>query len=94
MRSLVSHAVFPPSFTLRIFEFRKIIGDRERCKHLVPKDYPVYIDKVRLLFYSFLSKTVFFSFFFLVCSDGSPEKVQKLHISMKCTHVKGRYYKR
>uniref|UniRef100_A0A8C5FJV7 Abhydrolase domain containing 18 n=1 Tax=Gadus morhua TaxID=8049 RepID=A0A8C5FJV7_GADMO len=29
----------------RIFEFRKIIGDRERCKHLVPKDYPVYMDK-------------------------------------------------
>lgn len=30
----------------RIFEFRKIIGDREKCKSLVPKDYPVYINKV------------------------------------------------
>lgn len=31
---------------LRIFEFRKIIGDRERCKTLVPQDYPVFINKV------------------------------------------------
>lgn len=31
----------------RIFEFRKVIGDRELCKSLVPKDYPVYITKVR-----------------------------------------------
>lgn len=30
----------------RIFEFRKVIGDREKCKSLVPKDYPVYINKV------------------------------------------------
>ncbi|RVE67564.1 hypothetical protein OJAV_G00104230 [Oryzias javanicus] len=29
----------------RIFEFRKIIGDREKCKALVSEDYPVYIDK-------------------------------------------------
>ncbi|XP_076147944.1 protein ABHD18 [Alosa pseudoharengus] len=35
-----------PEDLKRIFEFRKIIGDRERCRHLVPKDYPVYIDKV------------------------------------------------
>ncbi|KAJ0050128.1 hypothetical protein NL108_012214, partial [Boleophthalmus pectinirostris] len=28
-----------------IFEFRKLIGDREKCKSLVPEDYPVYIDK-------------------------------------------------
>ncbi|XP_062380665.1 protein ABHD18 [Sardina pilchardus] len=35
-----------PEDLKRIFEFRKIIGDRERCQHLVPKDYPVYIDKV------------------------------------------------
>ncbi|CAL8356821.1 unnamed protein product [Merluccius merluccius] len=34
-----------PDDLKRIFEFRKVIGDRERCKHLVPKDYPVYIDK-------------------------------------------------
>ncbi|KAF0022278.1 hypothetical protein F2P81_025477 [Scophthalmus maximus] len=32
--------------TLRIFEFRKLIGDREKCKSLVPKDYPVYLNKV------------------------------------------------
>ncbi|KAK1799060.1 hypothetical protein P4O66_007327, partial [Electrophorus voltai] len=32
--------------THRIFEFRKLIGDREKCKHLVPRDYPVVIDKV------------------------------------------------
>lgn len=35
------------SLCCRIFEFRKIIGDRELCKSLVPKDYPVYITKVR-----------------------------------------------
>lgn len=35
------------SLFCRIFEFRKIIGDRELCKSLVPKDYPVYITKVR-----------------------------------------------
>lgn len=35
------------SLCRRIFEFRKIIGDRELCKSLVPKDYPVYITKVR-----------------------------------------------
>ncbi|XP_029917634.1 protein ABHD18 isoform X2 [Myripristis murdjan] len=34
-----------PEDLKRIFEFRKIIGDRERCKDLVPNDYPVYIDK-------------------------------------------------
>ncbi|KAM3866691.1 protein ABHD18 [Diretmus argenteus] len=34
-----------PEDLKRIFEFRKIIGDRQRCKDLVPKDYPVYIDK-------------------------------------------------
>ena len=26
-------------------EFRKIIGNRERCQNLVSSDYPVYIDK-------------------------------------------------
>nr|XP_043896973.1 protein ABHD18 isoform X1 [Solea senegalensis] len=34
-----------PEDLKRIFEFRKIIGDRERCKTLVPEDYPVYIHK-------------------------------------------------
>lgn len=29
----------------RIFEFRKLIGDRDKCTGLVPDDYPVYIDK-------------------------------------------------
>ncbi|KAJ8382451.1 hypothetical protein SKAU_G00032290 [Synaphobranchus kaupii] len=30
----------------RMFEFRKIIGNRERCKDFIPKDYPVVIEKV------------------------------------------------
>lgn len=34
-----------PEDLKRIFEFRKLIGDRERCRSLVPKDYPVYINK-------------------------------------------------
>lgn len=34
----------------RIFEFRKVIGDREKCRSLVPKDYPVHINKVASLF--------------------------------------------
>ncbi|XP_053284466.1 protein ABHD18 isoform X2 [Pleuronectes platessa] len=34
-----------PEDLKRIFEFRKIIGDREKCKSLVPEDYPVYISK-------------------------------------------------
>ncbi|XP_054872309.1 protein ABHD18 isoform X2 [Amphiprion ocellaris] len=34
-----------PEDLKRIFEFRKIIGDREKCKSLVPMDYPVYINK-------------------------------------------------
>lgn len=34
-----------PEDLKRIFEFRKLIGDREKCKSLVPKDYPVYINK-------------------------------------------------
>ncbi|XP_042726972.1 protein ABHD18 isoform X2 [Lagopus leucura] len=29
-----------------IFEFRKIIGNREKCQTLVSRDYPVFIDKV------------------------------------------------
>ncbi|CAI9586201.1 unnamed protein product [Staurois parvus] len=35
-----------PEDLKRIFEFRKIIGNREKCQHLVPKDYPVYVDTV------------------------------------------------
>ncbi|KAG7241943.1 hypothetical protein INR49_024690 [Caranx melampygus] len=34
-----------PEDLKRIFEFRKIIGDREKCKSLVPENYPVYINK-------------------------------------------------
>ncbi|KAF6737365.1 uncharacterized protein FQA47_019651 [Oryzias melastigma] len=34
-----------PEDLKRIFEFRKIVGDREKCKALVSEDYPVYIDK-------------------------------------------------
>lgn len=34
-----------PEDLRRIFEFRKLIGDRERCKALVPENYPVYINK-------------------------------------------------
>ncbi|XP_041653986.1 protein ABHD18 isoform X2 [Cheilinus undulatus] len=34
-----------PEDLKRIFEFRKIIGDREKCQFLVPEDYPVYINK-------------------------------------------------
>ncbi|XP_029297542.1 protein ABHD18 [Cottoperca gobio] len=34
-----------PEDLKRIFEFRKHIGDRERCRSLVPKDYPVHINK-------------------------------------------------
>ncbi|KAM9850062.1 protein ABHD18 isoform 2-T2 [Aulostomus maculatus] len=34
-----------PEDLKRIFEFRKIIGDRERCKSLVAEDYPVHIEK-------------------------------------------------
>uniref|UniRef100_A0A3Q2V4E6 Abhydrolase domain containing 18 n=1 Tax=Haplochromis burtoni TaxID=8153 RepID=A0A3Q2V4E6_HAPBU len=38
-----------PEDLKRIFEFRKIIGDREKCKSLVPQDYPVYINKTEEL---------------------------------------------
>lgn len=34
-----------PEDLKRIFEFRKLIGDRDKCKSLVPDDYPVYIEK-------------------------------------------------
>uniref|UniRef100_A0A8C0IUW3 Uncharacterized protein n=1 Tax=Chelonoidis abingdonii TaxID=106734 RepID=A0A8C0IUW3_CHEAB len=35
-----------PDDLKRIFEFRKIIGNREKCQKLVSRDYPVFIDKV------------------------------------------------
>ncbi|KAE8630374.1 hypothetical protein XENTR_v10000803 [Xenopus tropicalis] len=35
-----------PEDLKRIFEFRKIIGNREKCQNLVSNDYPVQIDKV------------------------------------------------
>ncbi|KAL8207028.1 UNVERIFIED_CONTAM: hypothetical protein K2H54_040211 [Gekko kuhli] len=35
-----------PEDLKRIFEFRKIIGNREKCQTLVSKDYPVHVNKV------------------------------------------------
>ncbi|XP_059499640.1 protein ABHD18 isoform X2 [Stegostoma tigrinum] len=35
-----------PDDLRRLFEFRKTIGNREKCQQLVPKDYPVFIDKI------------------------------------------------
>ncbi|XP_077156449.1 protein ABHD18 isoform X2 [Paroedura picta] len=35
-----------PEDLKRIFEFRKIIGNREKCQTLVSRDYPVHINKV------------------------------------------------
>ncbi|ETE69091.1 putative protein C4orf29 [Ophiophagus hannah] len=35
-----------PEDLKRLFEFRKIIGNREKCQNLVPRDYPVHINKV------------------------------------------------
>nr|KAF6346100.1 abhydrolase domain containing 18 [Pipistrellus kuhlii]KAF6346101.1 abhydrolase domain containing 18 [Pipistrellus kuhlii] len=35
-----------PEDLKRLFEFRKIIGNRERCQNLVSSDYPVHIDKI------------------------------------------------
>ncbi|KAM5255163.1 protein ABHD18 isoform 2-T2 [Ctenodactylus gundi] len=35
-----------PEDLKRLFEFRKVIGNRERCQNLVSSDYPVYIDKI------------------------------------------------
>ncbi|XP_068182327.1 protein ABHD18 [Antennarius striatus] len=34
-----------PEDLKRIFEFRKVVGDRAKCQLLVPKDYPVHISK-------------------------------------------------
>nr|XP_051675837.1 protein ABHD18 isoform X3 [Oryctolagus cuniculus] len=35
-----------PEDLKRLFEFRKMIGNREKCQNLVSSDYPVYIDKI------------------------------------------------
>ncbi|XP_077135231.1 protein ABHD18 isoform X2 [Ranitomeya variabilis] len=35
-----------PEDLKQLFEFRKIIGNREKCQNLVPKDYPVHIDSI------------------------------------------------
>nr|XP_014994678.1 protein ABHD18 isoform X1 [Macaca mulatta]XP_014994680.1 protein ABHD18 isoform X1 [Macaca mulatta]XP_028704600.1 protein ABHD18 isoform X1 [Macaca mulatta] len=35
-----------PEDLKRLFEFRKMIGNRERCQNLVSSDYPVHIDKI------------------------------------------------
>ncbi|XP_030740647.1 protein ABHD18 isoform X2 [Echinops telfairi] len=35
-----------PEDLKRLFKFRKMIGNREKCQHLVSSDYPVYIDKI------------------------------------------------
>ncbi|KAK7496534.1 hypothetical protein BaRGS_00012186 [Batillaria attramentaria] len=34
-----------PDSLKRLFDFRKIISNRELCRHLVPSDYPVHIEK-------------------------------------------------
>uniref|UniRef100_A0A6I8P9K1 Abhydrolase domain containing 18 n=1 Tax=Ornithorhynchus anatinus TaxID=9258 RepID=A0A6I8P9K1_ORNAN len=34
-----------PEDLKRLFEFRKIIGNREKCQNLISRDYPVFIDK-------------------------------------------------
>ncbi|KAL3879984.1 hypothetical protein ACJMK2_032256 [Sinanodonta woodiana] len=34
-----------PEDLKRIFEFRKILSNREKCQHLIPEDYPVHIEK-------------------------------------------------
>lgn len=38
-----------PEDLKRIFEFRKVIGDRDRCRSVVPKDYPVHITQTEEL---------------------------------------------
>lgn len=40
---IVDHLLFTFRF-FRIFQFRKIISNRETCKALVQSNYPVYID--------------------------------------------------
>ncbi|ELU04328.1 hypothetical protein CAPTEDRAFT_223901 [Capitella teleta] len=34
-----------PENLKRIFDFRKILSNRDQCQQLVPKDYPIHIDK-------------------------------------------------
>ncbi|XP_041847176.1 protein ABHD18 isoform X2 [Melanotaenia boesemani] len=50
-----------PEDLKRIFEFRKIIGDRERCKTLVPEDYPVYLNKTEELTDCYIHEGYFIS---------------------------------
>ncbi|XP_057706559.1 protein ABHD18 [Corythoichthys intestinalis] len=50
-----------PEDLKRIFEFRKIIADRERCKSLVPKDYPVSINKTEVHTDCYIHDGVFIS---------------------------------
>uniref|UniRef100_A0A1A8RL60 Chromosome 4 open reading frame 29 n=1 Tax=Nothobranchius rachovii TaxID=451742 RepID=A0A1A8RL60_9TELE len=50
-----------PEDLKRIFEFRKIIGDREKCRTLVPEDYPVYINKTEELADCHIHDGFFFS---------------------------------
>ncbi|XP_037531369.1 protein ABHD18 [Nematolebias whitei] len=50
-----------PEDLRRIFEFRKFIGDREKCKSLVSEDYPVYINKTEELTDCFIHDGFFFS---------------------------------
>ncbi|XP_044538260.1 protein ABHD18 [Gracilinanus agilis] len=35
-----------PEDLKRLFEFRKVIGNRETCQNMVSRDYPVYVDKI------------------------------------------------
>ncbi|XP_078457093.1 protein ABHD18 isoform X1 [Lampetra fluviatilis] len=46
LTKLFTHGWGRPEDLKRIFEFRKMIGNRERCQHLVPHDYPIHVDKV------------------------------------------------
>ncbi|KAI8798026.1 protein ABHD18 isoform X2 [Biomphalaria glabrata] len=40
-----THGWGKPENLKRLFAFRKILSNRETCQHLVPADYPIYIDK-------------------------------------------------
>jgi hypothetical protein len=36
------------SSCFRIFEMQSTVTNRDKCKHLVPRDYPIHIDKEEL----------------------------------------------
>lgn len=38
-------------FYFRIFEFRKVIANRETCYNMIPLDYPMEITKVTIIFF-------------------------------------------